>query len=85
MKNSANLKLTLKLDGAVISSAKKYARTRKTSLSNLIESYLRKLTDEKRPVNKITPLVKSLSGVIRESTDSQTKKDYTDFLINKYK
>lgn len=78
-------KLTLKLDEEVIEKAKEYAKTKKTSLSDLIENYLQKLTNDKKSKKTITPLVKSLSGVISLPKDYNHKKDYTDYLTNKYK
>lgn len=78
-------KLTLKLDEGIIEKAKEYAKARKTSLSVLIENYLQKITNDKKDSKKITPLVKSLSGIIDLPKDYNSKKDYTDFLINKYK
>jgi hypothetical protein len=59
-----NTKLTIKLDSEVISRAKKYAQSRKTSLSKMIESYLDSVTKPDPDDIEITPLVKSLSGVI---------------------
>jgi dsDNA-specific endonuclease/ATPase MutS2 len=78
-------KLTLKLDQDVIEKAKDYAKSKKTSLSALIENYLQKLTEDKKDKRKITPLVKSLSGVIDLPLDYNHKNDYADYLINKYK
>lgn len=78
-------KLTLKLNGDVIEKAKEYAKAKKISLSDLIENYLLKLTNDKDNNNTITPLVKSLSGVISLPEDYDAKKDYTDYLSNKYK
>lgn len=78
-------KLTLKLDQDVIEKAKDYAKSKKTSLSALVENYLQKITEDKKDKRKITPLVKSLSGVIDLPKDFNHKKDYTDYLINKYK
>ena len=78
-------KLTLKLDEDVIEKAKEYAKVKKTSLSDLIENYLQKLTNDKKSKKTITPLVKSLSGVISLPKDYNHKKDYTDYLTNKYK
>jgi len=78
-------KLTLKLDQDVIEKAKDYAKSKKTSLSALIENYLQKITEDKKDKRKVTPLVKSLSGVIDLPLDYNHKKDYTDYLINKYK
>lgn len=80
-------KLTLKLNEAVIERAKHYARSRKTSLSNLIENYLDMLTHDtgKGEKEKITPLVKSLSGVIKLPKGYDHKTDYGEYLTKKYK
>jgi hypothetical protein len=77
-------KLTLKLSEDVIEKAKEYAKSKKTSLSVLIENYLQKLTNEKESKKTITPLVKSLSGVIKLPKNYNDKKDYTDYLTTKY-
>lgn len=77
-------KLTIKLDDAVITRAKRYAKNRKTSLSKMIESYLAAVTEPDSKKIKITPLVKSLSGVVKFPTDYDYKKDYTDYLTKKY-
>ena len=44
-----------------------------------------KLTTNKKGKKTITPLVKSLSGVIRLPKDYNEKQEYTDYLTNKYK
>jgi hypothetical protein len=79
-----NTKLTLKLDNDVISRAKKYARERKTSLSKMIESYLDYVTKPEPDDSEITPLVKSLSGIISLPEDYDYKKDRTEYLVKKY-
>lgn len=78
-------KLTLKLNEDIIEKAKQYAKEKKTSLSDLIENYLQKLTNDKKSNKAITPLVKSLSGIINLPKNYNDKKDYTNYLINKYK
>lgn len=80
-------KLTLRLNDSVIERAKLYARSHKISLSKMIESYLDSLTKEKGKEKKIsiTPLVESLSGVIDLPADFDYKKEYGDYLIEKYK
>lgn len=83
-----NTKLTLNLQENIIERAKEYAKTHKTSLSRIIETYLQKLTDDSNDKNNnqnISPLVKSLSGVIKLPKDYDHKKGYTDYLTNKYK
>jgi hypothetical protein len=78
-------KLTLSLDTSIIESAKKYAKSNNISLSKLIESYLKTLTQRKRNSTEITPLVESLSGVISLDKDFDIKDAYADYLIEKYK
>ena len=79
-------KLTLKLNQSVIEKAKYYAKAKKTSVSKLIENYLQSIT-ENSSNNKqdITPLVKSLSGIIKLPKNDNLKKEYADFLTKKYK
>ena len=77
-------KLTIKLDNDVISRAKRYAQKRKTSLSKMIESYLDSVTKPEQDDIEITPLVKSLSGVISLPVDYDYKKDRAEYLIKKY-
>jgi hypothetical protein len=76
-------KLTLKLDSSVIEQAKTYAKKKNTSLSKLIESYLGLLLDPKEN-NEVTPLVKSLSGVLDLPKNFDYKKDYKKHISNKY-
>lgn len=80
-------KLTLRLNNSVIERAKVYAKSHRISLSKMIETYLDSLTREKKSDRQIqiTPLVESLSGVIDLSPDFDFKKEYTDYLIEKYK
>ena len=80
-------KLTLRLNDNVIERAKIYARSHKISLSKMIESYLDSITKQKEEENKIpiTPLVESLTGVIDLPADFDYKRDYRDYLENKYK
>ena len=78
-------KLTLSLDKTIIESAKIYAKSNHMSLSKLIESYLSTLTKPKKNSTEITPLVKSLSGVISLDKDFDAKDEYADYLVEKYK
>ena len=79
------LNLGLSLDQTIIESAKKYAKSYNVSLSKRIESYLDTLTKRKQKSLEITPLVKSLSGVISIDGDFDVKKGYTEYLLEKYK
>jgi uncharacterized protein YfcZ (UPF0381/DUF406 family) len=78
-------KLTIRLDNSVIERAKSYARSQNISVSRMIESYLDSVTQIKSKEIEITPLVKSLSGVIKIEADFDFKKDYGDHLSEKYK
>lgn len=78
-------KLTLSLNGDVIETAKMYAKSNKISLSKLIEAYLETLTKREKLENDITPLVKSLSGVITIDDDLDVKDEYAQYLMEKYK
>jgi hypothetical protein len=77
-------KLTLKLDTSIIENAKIYAKDNDISLSKMIENYLQALTTRKHKEKEVTPLVASLTGVI-QLDNLDDKKDYTDYLSNKYK
>ena len=79
-------KLTLKLDKRVIESAKVIAASKKISLSKMIEAYLSTLvnsTEEKD--SDISPYVKSISELIDLPEDYDYKKEYRDYLEEKYK
>ncbi|RUA10631.1 MAG: hypothetical protein DSY82_04550 [Flavobacteriia bacterium] len=76
-------KLTLKLNESVIKQAKLYAKENNISLSRMIENYLTAITESKDNRKNISPLVKSLTGVVKLE-DKDYRKDYTDFLSQKY-
>ncbi|MGY5847036.1 DUF6364 family protein [Salegentibacter sp. HM20] len=78
-------KLTLSLNSTIIETAKRYAKSNNISLSKLIESYLSSLTKKEEKEVEITPLVKSLSGVISIDDDLNEKEEYSQYLIEKYK
>jgi hypothetical protein len=77
-------KLTIKLNNDVIARAKSYAQHRKTSLSKMIESFLDSVTKNEPDDIEITPLVKSLSGVIKVPEDFDYTRERTEYLIKKY-
>jgi hypothetical protein len=80
-----NTKLTLKINKRTIERAKKLAADRKTSVSKLVENYLELISSDKKTDFRITPLVKSIAGVIKLPKDYDYKKDYADYLEKKYK
>jgi hypothetical protein len=81
-----DIKLTLKLNQVIVEKSKKYASEKKTSLSRLIESYLQSLTiDKKQDDFEISPFVKSISTGKSISPDLDYKKEYSDYIVEKYK
>ena len=80
-----NKKLTLSLNEGVIENAKLFAKKNKISLSKLIESYLQSIVENRTKELEITPLVKSLSGVIELPTNFNIRDEYTSYLIEKYR
>ncbi|RQP12597.1 DUF6364 family protein [Parapedobacter defluvii] len=80
-----NTKLTLTIERSVIEKAKKYARKRERSLSDLITNYLKALTNEETPVeDELAPTVKSLRGSFKLPKNFDYKKELTDRLSEKY-
>lgn len=79
-------KLTLTIEKKVIEKAKKYAKDKNRSLSDIIENYLKILTVEERKENKITfsPIVKSLKGAFKTSKEIDYKKELEKRLEEKY-
>jgi hypothetical protein len=79
-------KLTLKLNQEIIEKAKKYASEKKMSLSRIIEFYLQSLTTEnEKDEFQISPFVKSISTGTSIPNDLDYKKEYSDYLMDKYK
>ena len=80
-----NTKLTLTIDQSVIERAKKYARQKERSLSDLIENYLKSLTNsEEKTVENISPPLKSMKGAFKIPKDFDYKKEITERLTEKY-
>lgn len=84
-----DVKLIIKLDKQLVDKAKRYADSHHTSLSGLIESYLKVLVDN-APINpddaiKISPFVKSMRTGVKIPADLKYKKAYGDYLSSKYK
>lgn len=78
-------KLTLTIDESVIQQAKKYAKRKESSLSNIIENYLKVLVKENtNSDNELTPIVKSLKSTFNASPDFDYKKELSTRLSDKY-
>lgn len=80
-----NTKLTLTIDKSIIENAKKYARKRDRSLSDLVENYLKILTDENTiQKEKTVSKVQKLKGAFKIPEDFYYKEELSKSLIDKY-
>ncbi|AFU69538.1 hypothetical protein P700755_002820 [Psychroflexus torquis ATCC 700755] len=81
-----NTKLTLTIEREIIERAKKYAKEKNRSLSDLIENYLKILTKEEhiQKEKMLNPVVKSLKGSFKTSKKLDYKKELNNRLEEKY-
>ena len=81
-----NTKLTLTIEQEIIKRAKKYAKNKNRSLSDIIENYLKMLTKEeqKQTDNNLSPIVKSLKGSFKMPKNLDYKKELQKRLEKKY-
>lgn len=81
-----NTKLTLSIEKDVIERAKTYAKNKNRSLSDIIENYLKILTEkeEKKIGNTLNPIVNSLKGSFKMPKDMDYKKELGKRLEEKY-
>jgi hypothetical protein len=75
-------KLTLKLDSEIISEAKSYAKVHNSSLSKLVEKFLRNLTRQNGKKMTST-LVQELSGIMKKRQLADETDRYK-YLMRKY-
>jgi hypothetical protein len=73
-------KLTLSVDSKVVQRAKRYARARRTSVSRLVESYL-KLLGTVSVEGEEPPVLHELRGLLRRGA----VEDYHRHVIRKYR
>lgn len=85
-----NTKLTLTIEQEVIQRAKKYAKEKNRSLSDIVENYLKMLTKQETSdeldtkAKKISPIVKSLKGSFKMPKDMDYKEELRKRLEEKY-
>lgn len=70
-----NTKLTLSISEQIISEAKKFAKVRGTSISFLVESYLKKLIAEQTSGDQTSSNISKLKGIITLPDDYDYKKE----------
>jgi predicted CopG family antitoxin len=80
-----NTKLTLTIEQEVIEKAKKYAVSKGRSLSDIIENYLKVITnDDQSDDIQLTPIVKSLKGSFKAPATINYKTELAKKLSEKY-
>jgi len=84
--NIMNTKLTLTIEQEIIERAKKYAKAKNRSLSDIIENYLKILTveDSKKKSKKLNPITESLKGSFKMPKNMNYKKELRNRLEEKY-
>ncbi|WP_158841677.1 DUF6364 family protein [Polaribacter sp. L3A8] len=81
-----NTKLTLTLEKEVIEIAKKYAKEKGQSLSEMVENYFKFITTPENVLKEkeLSYKVSKLRGIIKTDTDIDYKKTLTEELSKKY-
>ncbi|MDD7885201.1 DUF6364 family protein [Flavivirga sp. 57AJ16] len=81
-----NTKLTLTIEKEIIERAKNYAKEKNRSLSDIIENYLKILTEkeQKDKDKKLNPIVESLKGSFKMPKNMDYKKELKNRLEEKY-
>jgi Family of unknown function (DUF6364) len=74
-------KLTLSVDDAVVSRAKRYAKAHGVSISKMVEAYLAAVAEPTARVAADTPVLRSVRGILRKAN----VKDYRRYLATKYR
>jgi len=80
-----NSKLTLTIERSLIDKAKKYAKSKGRSLSDIVENYLKVIIKE--DITKVidsTPITSSLRGSFKAPQDFDYKKELSKGLSEKY-
>lgn len=78
-------KLTLTIDEAVINSAKKYARKKGRSLSEIVQNYLQSISSSKKNEEELSPKVLTLMGRIKLPENFDYKEELKKALSEKNK
>lgn len=79
-------KLTLTLEKEVIEIAKKYAKEKGQSLSEMVENYFKLITVNRKKIKEkqLSPKVKKLRGIIKTDNNLDYKQILTEELSKKY-
>jgi len=84
--NSMNTKLTLTIEKEVIEIAKKYAKEKEQSLSEMVENYFKFVTAKRLKINEkqLSPKIRKLRGIIKTDDSFNYKQILTEELSKKY-
>lgn len=78
-------KLTLTIEQRLVNQAKKYAKNKGRSLSDLVENYFKVLTTEKESEDiELSTTVKSLKGAFKIPKNTDYKKVLKEEIIKKH-
>ena len=84
-KDGMNTKLTLTIEQKIIERAKKYAKAKNRSLSDIIENYLKSLTyNEPDAEPELDPAIESLKGAFKMPKNVDYKQELRNRLEKKY-
>lgn len=81
-----NTKLTLTLEKEVIEMAKKYAKAKGQSLSEIVENYFKFVTVQRVQIKEkqLSPKVRKLKGILKTDSNLDYKQILTEELSKKY-
>mgnify|MGYP002393364457 CR=1 FL=1 len=78
-------KLTLTIDKSIIERAKVYAKGTQRSLSEMVEKYLERVTDQRLPEEDISPRLKKIAGSLPLPDGFDDKQALDEYYSKKYK
>ncbi len=67
-------KLTLSVDGGVVSRAKSYAKRRGVSISEMVEAYLATVADHPALLQREAPMLRSVRGALKKADIGEYRK-----------
>lgn len=77
-------KLTLTVEKNTIEKAKIYAQNTGRSLSNLVENYLESIIRDNKPIDKMSPKLRSLVGSVKLPKHFDEKKEIDEYYRKKH-
>lgn len=80
-----NVKLILTIEQEIVERAKQYAKGKNRSLSDIVENYLKLLTNkDSKNKSELSPTVESLKGAFKMPENFDYKKELRNRLEKKY-